>query len=123
MVLRLGTFNVNSNGLFGAAGALLKVNNTMTLALTNPGSASLITGTLNLNGGKVQANSILAGGGKQHHQCQRRRHAHCLQHAGSLGLPIRNFSLSDATLTIPALNGGGVVAVRQSHRGRICKHY
>src|SRR5258706_1416919 len=106
-----GTLNVNSNGLFGAAAALLKVNNTMTLALTNPGSVSLITGTLNLNGGKVQANSIAAGGGNSTINVNAGGTLIVSNTAGSLGLPIRNFSLSDGTLTIPALNGGGVVAV------------
>jgi autotransporter-associated beta strand protein len=106
-----GTFNVNSNGLFGAGGALVKVNNTMSLALTNPGSASLISGTLNLNGGSVQANSITAGGGNSTINVNAGGTLVVSNTAGSLGLPIRNFSLSDGTLTIPALNGGGVVAV------------
>src|ERR1022692_565066 len=57
----IGTLNVNNSGLF-PAGALVQVPTLLRLARTNGGSAT-VTGTLSLNGGRVEANTIVSGGG------------------------------------------------------------
>ena len=104
-----GTLNVNNNFLF-SEGALVQVPTVLQLARTNGGSAT-VTGTLNINGGSVQANTIVAGGGVSTINVNASSTLVISNTAGSLTVPIRNFSLSDATLTIPALNGGASVAV------------
>ncbi|TAL07113.1 MAG: hypothetical protein EPO07_00790, partial [Verrucomicrobia bacterium] len=108
-----GTVNINNNGSFGGSGALLRVNTQLRLGRTNNPSGP-VTGILNVTGGRVQANTIVSGGGVSTINLNSSTPNSSLtisNTAGSLSSPIRNFSMSDATLTIPALNGGASVAV------------
>ncbi len=110
-----GTLNVNNNGLF-PAGALVTCSTVLNLAHTNgaTGTLPVITGTLNVNGGEVDANTITSGGGTSAINLNSFNPGSKLvvtNTAGTLAFPIRNFSMSDATLKIPALNGGASVAV------------
>ncbi|HSU57200.1 MAG TPA: autotransporter-associated beta strand repeat-containing protein, partial [Candidatus Dormibacteraeota bacterium] len=108
-----GTVNVNNNGGFGGLGALVKVNTQLRLGRTNSPSGP-VTGILNVTGGRVQANTIVAGGGASTINLNSSFPNSSLivtNTIGSLAAPIRNFSMSDAILTIPALNVGAVVAV------------
>jgi fibronectin-binding autotransporter adhesin len=104
------TFNVNNNGLL-STGAVVVVNTTLRLARTNNPSGGTVTGTLNLNGGTVVASNIVAGGGVGNINVNSGSKLVVTGTAGSLAAPIRTFSISDATLNIPAINGGAVVAV------------
>jgi fibronectin-binding autotransporter adhesin len=107
-----GTVNVNNNGLF-PAGALVQVPTMLRLARTNGGSAT-VTGTLNITGGTVQANTIVSGGGVSIINLNSYTPSSTLiisNTAGSLSAPIGTFSIADSTLKIPALNGGAVIAV------------
>jgi autotransporter-associated beta strand protein len=103
------TFNVNNNGLYNT-GAVLVVNNNLRLARTNGGTGAIV-GTLNVNGGTVVASNILAGGGSSTINLGTGGKLIVSGTAGSLATPIRVFSLSDASLTIPASNGGATIAV------------
>ncbi len=108
-----GTVNVNNNGSFGGLGALVKVNTQLRLGRTNSPSGP-VNGTLNVTGGRVQANTIVAGGGGSTINLNSSSPNSSLivsNTIGSLAFPIRNFSISDAIVTIPALNAGAVVAV------------
>ncbi len=108
-----GTLNVNNNASF-LSGALVQVSTLLRLAHTNGGSA-VVTGTLNVNGGTVQANSIVSGGGVSAINLNSASPNSALtisNTAGTLATPIGTFSISDAKLNIPALNGGAVVAVK-----------
>jgi len=108
-----GTVNVNNNGIF-AAGALLQVPTQLRLARTNGGSAT-VTGTLNVNGGTVQANTIISGGGVSIINLNSFNPSSTLtisNTAGTLVAPIGTLSLADATLNLPALNGGATIAVK-----------
>lgn len=104
-----GTFNVNNNGLL-STGAVVVVNTTLRLARTNGGSGT-VTGTLNINGGTVVASNIVAGGGNSTINVNTGGKLVVTGAAGSLATRLRNFSMSDATLNLPASNGGAVVAV------------
>lgn len=103
------TFNVGNNGL-QSTGAVVVVNQTMRLARTN-GGTGVVTGTLNIDGGTVVASNIVAGGGVSTLNVNPGGKLVVTGSAGSLAAPLRNFSLSDATLDIPALNAGSVIAV------------
>jgi fibronectin-binding autotransporter adhesin len=111
-----GTMLVNNNGLITtnnsivSIGAVLKVNTTMRLARTN-GSPGAVTGALTVNGGTVMANNIVAGGGNSTITLFSGSSLIVSNSAGTLANPIRNFSINDASLTLPALNGGTVLAV------------
>ena len=105
-----GTVNVNNNNLF-PAGALIQVPTLLRLARTNGGSAT-VTGTLNITGGTVQANTIVSGGGVSAINVNANSTLTISNTAGTLAFPIGTLSLADATLNIPALNGGAVVAVK-----------
>ena len=104
-----GTLNVNNNGSF-SAGALVQANTMLRLARTNGGSG-VVTGTLSVSGGTVEANSIVSGGGVSSIILNSGSTLVVSNTAGSLLFPIRNFGVSGAALTIPALNGGATVAV------------
>jgi autotransporter-associated beta strand protein len=103
------TFNVNNN-FITSTGAIVVVNTTLRLARTN-GGTGVIAGTLNLNGGTVVANSIVAGGGVSTINVNSNGKLIVLNSAGTLAAPIRIFSMSDGTLNVPASNGGASVAV------------
>jgi len=108
-----GTVNVNNNGSF-PAGALVQVPTLLRLARTNGGSA-VVTGTLNINGGTVEANTIVSGGGVSVINVNSSFPSSTLtisNTAGTLTAPIGTFSVADATLNIPALNGGATIAVK-----------
>jgi autotransporter-associated beta strand protein len=108
-----GTVNVNNNGSF-PAGALVQVPTVLQLARTNGGSGT-VTGTLNINGGTVQANTIVSGGGVSVINVNSFSPSSTLtisNTAGTLAFPIGTFSVADAKLNLPALNGGAVVAVK-----------
>ena len=100
----------NSNSSLVTTGAVLSVNTTMLLARTNGGTGA-INGTLTVNGGTVWANSIVAGGGNSTINLNAQSLLVISNSAGTLAAPIRNFNISDATLTMPALNAGAVLAV------------
>jgi len=102
-----GTLNVNNNGI-SAGGAVIQAS-TLRLARTNGGSAT-VTGTLNINGGAVQAGTIVAGGGVSTINLNNGKLV-VTNTAGTLAAPIRNFSIADSTLQLPALNGGATVAI------------
>jgi autotransporter-associated beta strand protein len=104
-----GTLNVNNNALF-ATGAIVQVSSTLRLARTNGGTAT-VTGTLNINGGTVLANSIVSGGGVSAVNISFGGALVVSNTAGTLTVPIGAVSISDSKLTMPALNGGAVVAV------------
>jgi len=104
-----GNLNVNNNGFF-ASGALVRVNTQLRLGRTNS-PAGPVTGNLTINGGAVHANTIVAGGGVSTINVNAGSTLIITNSAGTLAFPIRNFGLSDATLRVPALNGGAVVAV------------
>jgi fibronectin-binding autotransporter adhesin len=103
------TFNVNNNFLT-STGALVVVNTTLRLARTNGGTGAIV-GTLNLNGGTVVANSIVAGGGVSTINVNANGKLVVLNSVGTLTTPIRVFSMSDGFLYVPASNGGASVAV------------
>lgn len=103
------TFNVNNN-FITSTGALVVVNTSLRLARTN-GGAGAIVGTLNLNGGTVVANSVVAGGGVSTINVNANGKLVVLNSAGTLTAPIRVFSMSDGVLNVPASNGGASVAV------------
>ena len=104
-----GTMTVNNSGIF-TTGAVLRVNNTLTIAHTNNGATTTATGTLNITGGTVLANTIVAGGGNSTINLTSGTLV-ISNAAGTLAAPIRNFTASSSTLTLPALNGGAVLAV------------
>jgi fibronectin-binding autotransporter adhesin len=103
------TFNVNNNSLL-STGAVLLVNTTLRIARTN-GGAGAIVGTININGGTVVASNIVAGGGNSTINVNTGGKLVVTGTAGTLATPLRNFSLSDATLDVPAANGGATIAV------------
>jgi len=105
-----GIVTTNSNSSLVSTGAVLVVNTSMRLARTNGGSAT-VTGTLTVNGGTVLANSIVAGGGNSVINLNSQSLLVVSNNAGTLAAPIRSFNMSDATLTLPASNAGGVLAV------------
>ncbi|MDB6017167.1 MAG: Alpha-galactosidase [Pedosphaera sp.] len=103
-----GTVNVNNN--LQSTGAVLVVNTSMRLARTNTSTVA-VNGTLSVNGGTVVASSIVAGGGNSTITLTSGSTLVVSNSAGTLAAPIRNFNISDATLRIPALNSGAVIAV------------
>jgi fibronectin-binding autotransporter adhesin len=103
------TLNVNNN-FITSTGAIVVVNTTLRLARTNGGTGAIV-GTLNLNGGTVVANSIIAGGGVSTINVNANGKLVVLNSAGTLTAPIRVFSMSDGVLNVPASNGGASVAV------------
>jgi fibronectin-binding autotransporter adhesin len=103
------TFNVNNNSLL-STGAVLLVNTTLRIARTN-GGAGAIVGTININGSTVVASNIVAGGGNSTINVNTGGKLVVTGTAGTLATPLRNFSLSDATLDVPAANGGATIAV------------
>src|SRR5262245_6770669 len=90
------TVNVNNNFLT-STGALVVVNTTLRLARTNGGTGAIV-GTLNLNGGTVVANSMIAGGGVSTVNVNANGKLVVLNSAGTLTAPIRVFSMSDGFL-------------------------
>ena len=86
----------------------------------NNGGNAVCTGNININGGEVDANTITVFSNS----------VNCVGNitlvsaspiasklvltntAGSLSIPISTFSMQDATLNIPALNGGATIAVK-----------
>jgi fibronectin-binding autotransporter adhesin len=105
-----GLVTTNSNNNLVSTGAVLVVNTTMRLARTNGGTGA-VNGTLNVGGGTVYANSIVNGGGNSTISLTSGATLAISNSAGTLASPIRNFNISDSTLTLPALNAGAVVAV------------
>lgn len=103
-----GTVNVGNNGLF-PAGAVVQAN-TLRLARTNGGTAT-VTGTLNIDNASVEVGTIIAGGGVSTINSINNGKLTVTNAGGTLSAPIRNFSIADTTLNIPALNGGAVIAV------------
>ncbi|HYG22451.1 MAG TPA: autotransporter-associated beta strand repeat-containing protein [Verrucomicrobiae bacterium] len=107
--------NVDNNFVFPQA-ARLVVNNTLRLARTNGGTGA-VNGTLNINGGVAAANAIVAGGGNSVINVNPGGTLVVSNTAGSLTTPIRTMSVSDATLELPASNGGAAVAVQNFNAG------
>jgi fibronectin-binding autotransporter adhesin len=108
-----GTVNVNNNGLF-PAGALVQVPTKLGLARTNGGSG-VVTGILNVNGGTVQASTIVSEGGVSTINLNSASPSSTLivsNTAGSLTFPIGTFSMADSVLQMPALNGSATMAVK-----------
>ncbi len=103
------TTNVN-NGLV-STGAVVVVNTSMRLARTNSGGTGAVVGTLNITGGAVYANTVIAGGGNSTIVISAGGMLAVSNNAGTIASPIRNFSISDSSLTLPALNAGAVLAV------------
>jgi fibronectin-binding autotransporter adhesin len=106
-----GTLLVNNNG---GAGALVIAPTLLQLAHTNGGSAT-VSGTLTVNGGKVEANTIASGGGVSEidlNSFSPNSTMIVTNTIGSLTARIGTFNMADSSLTIPALNGGAVVAVK-----------
>jgi fibronectin-binding autotransporter adhesin len=105
------TLNVNNNGLFGT-GAVVIASSVLDLARTN-GPVSTITGTLNINGGAVIANSITSGGGVSTINLNSGSLV-VSNTAGSLSHPIGTFGIGTsggATLSIPLSFSGSAVTV------------
>ena len=107
-----GTLNVNNNGLF-PAGALVTCATVLNLAHTNgaTGTLPVITGTLNINGGEVDANNITSGGGVSAITVNGGTLV-VTNTAGTLTAPIGTFTMSGANLTIPALNTSASLNVK-----------
>lgn len=103
------TFNVENNSLL-STGAVVIVNNTLRLARTN-GGTGVVVGTININGGTVIASNIVAGGGTSTINVNTGGKLVVTGTAGSLATPLRNFSMTDATLNVAAANGGASIAV------------
>jgi fibronectin-binding autotransporter adhesin len=106
-----GTLLVNNNG---GAGALVVAPTLLRLARTNGGAAT-VTGTLNITGGTVEANTITSGGGVsviELNSSSPNSKLIVTNTIGTLAAPIGTFAMADSVLTIPALNGGAVVAVK-----------
>jgi fibronectin-binding autotransporter adhesin len=110
---------VTTNNNIVSTGAVLRVNTTLLLARTNSGGTGAVVGTLNVNGGTVLANSIVAGGGNSSINLTTGGNLVISNSAGTLANPIRNFSISDSTLTLPALNAGAVLAVSNLTAGGV----
>ena len=112
-----GTVIVNNNGIVTtnnslvSTGAVLRVNNTLFIAQTNTGGTGAVIGNLNVTGGTVIASNIVAGGGNSTINLNSGSSLVISNNAGTLANPIRNFNIADATLTLPALNAGAVLAV------------
>lgn len=109
-----GTLNVNNNGLF-SAGAKVICGTVLNLARTNGCLLTTISGTVNVNGGEVDANTITSGGGVSAINLNSFSPSSTLvvtNTVGTLSRPIGTFSIADATLSIPALNGGATIAVK-----------
>ena len=100
----------NSNNGLVSTGAVVVVNTSMRLARTN-GGAGAVAGTLNITGGAVYANNIVSGGGNSTITISSGGMLAISNNAGTIANPIRNFNISDSTLTLPALNAGAVLAV------------
>jgi autotransporter-associated beta strand protein len=105
-----GIVTTNNNSSLVSTGAVVIVNTSLRLARTNGGTGA-VTGTLTVNGGAVFASSIVAGGGNSTINLNAQSLLVISNNAGTLAAPIRNLNISDAAMTLPALNAGGVVAV------------
>jgi len=109
-----GIVTTNSNNGLVSTGAVVVVNTSMRLARTNGGTGA-VAGTLNITGGTVMANTIIAGGGNSTITMNSGNGQPASlvisNNAGTLAAPIRNFTINDSSLTLPALNGGAVLAV------------
>jgi len=105
-----GTLNVNNSGLF-STGAVVICSTVLDLARTN-GPVSTITGTVNINGGTVIANSITSGG-----VSALNLNSGTLvvsNTAGSLPHPVRAFSIGSSgvtTLSVPVSTSGATMVV------------
>lgn len=98
----IGTVNVNGS-------ALLVANTSIRLANVISGSAS---GTLNINGGTVRANSIVNGGGTTTADIYMNGGMLVLTNsAGSAAAPILNFTMADSTLALPVTSTGSNIVV------------
>jgi autotransporter-associated beta strand protein len=96
----VGTINVNGSGL-------LVVNTLHRLAV---GAAA--SGTLNINGGTVRANSIVNGGGTTTADIYMNGGTLVLTNtAGSIVAPILNFTMADSTLTLPVTSTASNIVV------------
>ncbi|HZM05869.1 MAG TPA: autotransporter-associated beta strand repeat-containing protein [Candidatus Saccharimonadales bacterium] len=99
----VGTVNVGTNAILGL-GATLLVNTNFVLGYTVGGTgAANGNGTLNINGGAVDAYSIIAGVGLG----TINMYGGVLQVSNSIGaptIPITSLSLSNSTLTVPVGN-------------------
>lgn len=105
-----GTMAVNNSGSF-PTGAVLRVNTTMVLAHTNAGGTGAVVGTLNMTGGTVLANTIVAGGGNSTINMGSSATLVISNAAGTLASPIKTLNIANSTLVLPALNAGSVLAV------------
>ena len=113
----LGTLNVNNSGLF-ASGALVQVSTVIDLGRNNGGNA-VCTGNISINGGELDANAITVFSNTVNSvgnitlvSATPSSKLVLTNTAGSLSIPISSFNMQDASLTIPALNGGATMAVK-----------
>lgn len=97
----IGTGTVNVNGT-----ALFRVNNTLALAESSGGGTGVPSGTLNVNGGTVEANSIVAGSGTSTITLNNATLIVTNQ-VGSPTAPIGSLSLTGSTLHL-RLNGAAI---------------
>jgi fibronectin-binding autotransporter adhesin len=107
-----GTLNLNNNGSFPSGGALLQVSTMLRLAHTNSPAGGTVTGTLNVNGGTVEANSIVSGGGVSIINLSSGSTLIVSNTAGSLTAPIGTFFMSSSTLNVPVSSAGAAVSVK-----------
>ncbi|HSY20428.1 MAG TPA: hypothetical protein VK815_18935, partial [Candidatus Acidoferrales bacterium] len=119
----VGTVSVGTNTTIGA-GATLVVNGTMNLGVnvTN-GAATQTAGTLNINGGTVQANNIIAGTNTAPSTINLNAGTLSVGTAGTTAAPLTTLSLADGTTLQLAVNGGShatnIVATTVSASGTI----
>ncbi len=110
-----GTINITSNNVSNGAlptGGTLEVGGTLVLAQTNASSSStpgVVTATINVSGGTLAANTIVAGGGNSTITLNSPSTLTVTNAAGTLTQPIKTFNTSGATLNFPALNSGAVL--------------
>jgi fibronectin-binding autotransporter adhesin len=120
LTFNAGTIDVNqlTNGWtrFAAAGAgTINVNGTATLKINNLGVMAAKTGTtnafgnLNINGGSVQANSLIAGGGTITVAVNSGSLSITTNAFGSTIAPLSSVSITNATLTLPGVSIGASI--------------
>ena len=107
-----GILNLNNNNLFPSGGAVLQVSTVLRLARTNSPAGGTTTGTLNVNGGTVLANSIVSGGGTSVINLAAGGTITITNTAGSLAFPIGTFSMSSSTLNVPVSSAGAAISVK-----------
>jgi len=101
----IGTVNVNNSG------DILRVNTSLRLA-RNSATGTGGTGTLNLNGGTVQASTIVSGGGVSAINVNSGSTLVVSNTAGTLTAPIGTFFMSSSTLNVPVSSAGAAVSVK-----------